>query len=799
MSNSIVSRVCILNAAVLLILCSCCTSGTITPQDQNSPLIILSPISDTFDNPDDHLLMGIWDADFNIHDNSVIVTPNRETATHFPITSLIPLPTLHINSIAGEILDVDVTIQNPYPLDVYDVRLIIYTDPIGHMLLNADDWTPLFDIPGGLPINPFKAFMKSDPNRKFPGMTEQIVNCLITVPGNNFSIRFALEASYPGNCEEPYEIKDFSQGVLYNQVGSSSNAAITVLDWQTDTSNVYLYCPDLAGSDFIPFTQVTQENWQVELVNETGAPVGSYQAFIIAFSSNSGNVYLADRVMIQVTSSIVGGWARSWGSESCDKALAVTSDSQNNILVTGYFFDSVDFDPGPGTDIHYSNGGDDIFLSKFDHEGNLIWAKTWGSPSDDRNGLMVDGFCHLYGFDPSRGIVTDINNNIYLTGSFRDTCDFDPGPGIDEHISNGGCDIYLARFNADGNFTWARTWGGQRTDAFFESGADIALGLKQDIYVSGYFSNTVDFDPGAGEDWHTPINEGGGGSFVSKFDIDGNFVWARTWGGQKLSFDIGYGVECVKGGEGSGDVLVAGTFRGVNIDFDPGNGVDLHSSVPSTHLDAYLSRFDENGNFQWARTWSDAREVFAYDLALDLSGYTYVVGSFCGSGDFDPGPEQFILSSTYPTSYDSYVSKFDSTGDFILGFSWGQESDDHSTNISIDNTGNQYIYVTTMYSGDIDLDPGPEEDVHAFNGIVGSDNALSEFDLNGNYIWGRSWSGPEYDFIRGVCIDSDGNIYVSGNHYGIADFNPGSGIDNHESNGESDAFLIKFLPNGYWE
>jgi hypothetical protein len=798
MCRLILVKFCILSAAILLILCSCSSSSTVVPQDQDSSPISLSPISETFDNPDDHLLMGTWDADFNIHDNSVIVTPNRETATHFPITSLIPPPIIHINSIAGETLDVDITIQNPYPLDVYDVRLIIYTDPIGHMLLNADDWTPLFDIAGGLPVNPFKAFMKSEPDRKFPGMTEQTVKCLITVPGNNFSIRFALEASHPGNCEEPYEIKDFSQGVLYNQIGSSSNATITVLDWQTDTNSVYLYCPDITGSDFVPFSQITQDSWELELINETGASVGSYQAFIIAFSSNSGNILLANRVMIQVNPSEIGGWARSWGGEYCDKALGVTSDSQNDILVTGYFFDSFDFDPGPGIDIHYSNGGDDIFLSKFDQNGDLIWAKTWGSSSDDRSGMVApDDYCYLYGFDPPRGLITDINDNIYLTGSFQGTCDFDPGPGIDEHISNGGCDIYLAKFSADGNFIWARTWGGQRSDVFLESGADIALGLKQDIYVSGYFSNSVDFDPGSGEDWHTLVNEGGGASFVSKFDLDGNYKWARTWGGQKLGFDIGYGVACVKSGEGSGDILVTGTFRGVNIDFDPGTRVDLHSSVPSTSRDAYLTRFGENGDFRWAETWSNAGCDYAYDLAVDLSGCTYVVGMFAGSGDFDPGADQFILES-YIDTEDSYVSKFNSAGEFMLAFSWGSVNADLSTSISLDNTGNQYIYVTTMYFHDIDLDPGPGEDIHHHNGFGGSDNALSKCDLNGNYVWGRSWGGTDNDYNKGVCVNNNGNIFVSGNHYGITDFNPGLGIDNHESIGESDAFLIKFLSNGYW-
>jgi hypothetical protein len=785
MNKILCSSLLMLMTGILIIASSCSTSETVIPTNQDSMILPLSLVSQTVDNPKDHLFMGIWDADFDLLGKSVAVSASRETAAHYQITGLIPPPQITINSIGNQLLDVDVTIQNPYPVDVYDVRLIIYTDSIGHVLSNADSWTPLYDISGGLPVNPFKAFMRNDPSRKFPGQTEQTVNCLITAPGDNYSIKFALEASYPGNCEEPYEIRDFNQGVLYEQVGSSTDVNVTVLDWQTDTSSVYLYCPVITGTDFLPFAQVTQENWGVELVNETGATVGSYQAFIIAFSSNSGNNFLANRVMIQVTSSTAGGWARSWGGESFDKVLCVTTDSQDNIITGGLFFGTVDFDPGSGSDIHSSSGEDDIFLCKYNKEGNFLWAKTWGSTLADRDSTQSQSCSYEFEF-PYRGVVTDSNDNIYVTGSFQGTVDFDPGNSIYELTSNGGCDIYLSKFDQAGEFLNAVSWGGQNSNTPHEAGLDLTVDLKQNVYITGYYLDIVDFDPGSGEDWH---NASTGAIFSSKFDSNLNFVWAKTWGGSTIGKNTGNAVSL----DSSGNIFIVGKFKGGSADFDPGDGLDIHTSTGTE--DAFISKFNIDGDFQWAKTWSQAYFDEATDVITDISGNIYISGQFDGEGDFDPGPNELILDPNY--SMDSFLSKFDTNGNLVWALAWGSGNKDRSKSLTINKNSSQYIYVTTTYSNTIDLDPSMNEDF--YDNPDGTNTALSKFDLNGNYIWGRSWDGLEDIYFSNVCLDSNGNIIGSGCFYYEIDFDPGSSVDNHISNGETDAFLVKILPNGYWE
>jgi hypothetical protein len=238
------------------------------------------------------------------------------------------------------------------------------------------------------------------------------------------------------------------------------------------------------------------------------------------------------------------------------------------VYVTGYFTGtSVDFNPDPiAVDPHSSNGAEDIFLSKFDSSGTFVWARTWGGS---------DNFWGDWGY----GVAVDGSGNAYVTGYFwGDSVDFDPGTSVDPHSTNGDYDIFLSKFDSNGTFVWARTWGG--------SGEDDGYGVDVDgsgnVYVTGYFQdNSVDFNPDpTAVDPHS--SNGYNDIFLSKFDSNGTFVWARTWGGSDS--DIGYGIAA----DGSGNVYVSGCFQG-NVDFDPGSGVDNHTSNGAG--DVFLSKF----------------------------------------------------------------------------------------------------------------------------------------------------------------------------------------------------------------
>ncbi len=379
------------------------------------------------------------------------------------------------------------------------------------------------------------------------------------------------------------------------------------------------------------------------------------------------------------------------------------------------------------------------------------WARTWG-------GIESDG---------AYAVATDDLGGIYVTGGFMDTVDFDPDGG-DPHTSNGDTDAYLSKFDTNGNFQWARTWGGSDNDY----GRGIAADGNGNVYVTGKFRGIADFDPNGG-DPHT--SNGDNDVFLSKFDSSGNFEWAHTWGGSDREQSLGAAAD------GSGNVYVTGVFEDT-VDFDPDPGdEDLHTSGVDSS-DVFLSKFDSSGNHEWAQTWG---ATVGYGVAADGPGNVYVTGSFEDTVDFnpDPGVEDPHTSNG---SGDIYLSKFDSSGNFEWARTWGGETGDQGAAVAIDGYAN--VYVTGNFTSTADFDPDGG-DPHTSNGD--RDSFLSKFDSSGSFEWALTWGGSSWDISTGVAIDGLENVYVAGEFKATVDFDPDGG-DPHTSNGFTDRSLSKF-------
>jgi len=572
--------------------------------------------------------------------------------------------------------------------------------------------------------------------------------------------------------------------------GGTLNLQVEVWDWQGDVNAVSAKSVDpgalpVANGTYAgPGSTAKSGYWDIVWTTSNPTTTGDLDILITVTDSKSfGQAWFGD--LLPTTNSMYTepvyncwtyaakvipstGWARTWGGSSgYDYGYGVATDGSGNVYVTGYFWGTVDFDPGTGVDNHTSNGGYDVFLSKFDSSGNYLWAKTWGGGS---------------GYDCGYGVATDGSGNVYATGYFIGTVDFDPGTGVDDHTSNGGYDVFLSKFDSSGNYLWARTWGGSDHDY----GYGVATDGSGNVYATGYFYGTVDFDPGTGVDKHTS-SDGSLDVFLSKFDSSGGFLWARTWDGAPYS-DSGQGVTT----DASGNIYVTGLFEGTT-DFDPGLGVDNHTS--NGYYDAYLSKFDSTGAFLWARTWGGGS---GYDggssVATDASGNAYVTGSFIGTVDFDPGTGVDNHTSN-GWSYDAFLSKFDSSGGFVWAKTWGGGPySDGGQGVTTDASGN--AYVTGFFYGTVNFDPGTGVDDHTSNGVY--DVFLSKFDSSGNYLWAKTWGGTYDDRGYSVATDGSGNAFVTGYFSETVDFDPGTDVDEHTSNGYYDVFLSKFLPDGSW-
>jgi hypothetical protein len=372
------------------------------------------------------------------------------------------------------------------------------------------------------------------------------------------------------------------------------------------------------------------------------------------------------------------------------------------------------------------------------------WIRTWGEPGS----CVVDQ------------VVVDREGKMYLVGRFKGTVDFDPGPGVDEHASNGNLDSYIAKFDLSGNFLWARTWGGPESD----NNPSIALDGVGGVYLGGNFRGSMDFDPGATV--AQGVSNGETDLFLSKFDTEGNFKWVRTWGGDSYEFDGGVAAD------DSGNVYVGGVFK-VTVDFDPGPAVTT-ASPEGRWLETCLSKFNSSGDFQWVRAWGGAfMGDMCYDVCVARDGNVYVAGNFSGTADFDPGDG--IDQHTSNGLWDMFLSKFDSGGTFQWARTWGGLYDDFGGYIAVDNFGSVFVSGACSTIGRNFDAPGVGNGIDQPGSRGASHMSLARFDSSGDLWWAREWGGLGIQFCNDLVIDASGGIYVSENYQVVGGLDPESG------------------------
>jgi len=244
----------------------------------------------------------------------------------------------------------------------------------------------------------------------------------------------------------------------------------------------------------------------------------------------------------------------------------------------------------------------------------------------------------------------DASNNIIADGIFYfGTTDFDPGPNEYKLTPEGQADTYFAKYDATGNFIWAKSIGGPGFDA-----GTVQLGIGNEIYVCGSFDDTADFDPGPAEYNLIPSGEDG---FFAKYDSNGNFIWVK-----RLDVEIGSSTS----NSLDGSIYLTGSFAGT-IDFDPGSGVENLDA--GNYAAKFIAKYDSGGNFVWAKalkaTTASSIANF-YKVILDHAGNIYLAGSFYGTFDFDPSNSVVNLTSASSAS-DMFVAKYADGSGILFG------------------------------------------------------------------------------------------------------------------------------------
>ncbi len=302
-------------------------------------------------------------------------------------------------------------------------------------------------------------------------------------------------------------------------------------------------------------------------------------------------------------------WAKH--IESFSQGYDITTNALGDLIIAGEFTGTNDFDPGAGVFNLTSAGGGDIFILKLDGLGNFIWAKSVGG----------------IGSDADESVALDPLGNVYISGRFSFTSDFDPGPATFNLTVSGSTDIFVLKLSATGNFLWATQLGGPTPDA----GKDIATDAAGNVYTTGIFQGIADFDPGPGVFNLTSM--GSNDIFISRLNADGSFGWAVGFG-SVTSEDEGQGISV----DATGSVYTTGSFQ-EQIDFDPGPGVAillnstesifLHKFGPGGVLPLSLINFTGNTTangtlLKWQTTAEINTKSFEIEWSEDGQRFTKI-------------------------------------------------------------------------------------------------------------------------------------------------------------------------------
>lgn len=438
------------------------------------------------------------------------------------------------------------------------------------------------------------------------------------------------------------------------------------------------------------------------------------------------------------------------------RSISLATDAAGNVYTFGNIGPgaTLDVDPGPG--IYMLNGNDGTkIIYKFSTDGVFVWAKQ-----------LPENVTTEF-------IRVDATGNVHVVGQFSLTADFDPGPGVFNLTTVNQNDAFILKLDAAGSFLWAKSHGGPASDIAYS----VAISAAGTVYTTGYFSGTVDFDPGAGV---FNMTSGFQGCFISALDAGGNFLWAKRIEGNN---NLGNYITT----NSLGNLVIVGEFAGT-VDLDPGPGVLNLTSAGGS--DIFILKLDGLGNFIWAKAVGGIASEIEEAVSLDPLGNVYVCGRFLLTADFDPGAG--IANLTAFGSTDIFVLKLNDNGNFLWARQMGGVSPDGGKDIATDAAGN--VYTTGIFQDVADFDPGPG----VFNLTTKGNNDIfiSKLDTDGNFVWAVGFgSGTSEDQGQGISVDATGSVYTTGSFDGQVDFDPGPGVAILIHNNAS-IFLHKFGPGG---
>lgn len=467
-------------------------------------------------------------------------------------------------------------------------------------------------------------------------------------------------------------------------------------------------------------------------------------------------------------------WVNTTGSTLSEYASKIAIDGNGNSYVLGYYSGTIDLNPSSGVLNSTAAGGTDIYIQKFNASGNFINAISIGGPGNDlpsdivlnNNGnLIISGtFQQFIDLDPSaatnghavynfgsstdffiakyddlayassraiggpgedvvQAMDVDSNNNLYLTGIYRQTVDFNPNVGVTNTLTTtAGGEVYVLKLDENLDYIWAKSFA--TTDANGGVGKSIKVDSSDNVIVAGTFKGACDFDPSAGTTQNETAQTNFSAGFVVKLTSSGNFSWkavlnttnnnasGTTYTNTHETFLESIALDS------NDNIVVVGTFRGRNIDFDPSpiatllinSDSDVQNGTGFTYYinTGYLWKLNPSGNYLWSgilRTnssyFSTSAGVYPYAVTFDVNDNFYISGHFRSVIDLNPTSSTTTLTSS--ANNDVFIGKFSETSNALIwARSFGGANNAYVTDLKISNAK---MLFSGRFDGTVDFDP----------------------------------------------------------------------------------------------
>ena len=426
-------------------------------------------------------------------------------------------------------------------------------------------------------------------------------------------------------------------------------------------------------------------------------------------------------------------WSARFGDANLQLSTGIATDSSGNVVLVGYFSGTINLG---GTTLVASGGDNDVFVAKFDSDGDHVWSKRFGGPYREQ----------------SMALVLDSNDNIVIAGSNQTGTDF--GGGL---LSGPGA--YILKLDASGNHVWSQ---GYPTDQFQGASAALAIDTTDNIIMTGSIGYPVDFGGGV----LSPL--GNWDAFVAKFDSSGTHLWSQRYG--DADYQNAYNVAVAPGG----DIVVAGSFSST---IDLGGGPLTTSMGP----DIFVARFDGDGAHEWSKRFGGALIDGSSGVIVDTSGDILLAGGFQSTVDFGGG------GLTSAGSYDIALAKFGGDGTHIWSRRYGGVDGEFAYGIGLDGSGN--ILMAGTYHDVADFGGGP------LPHTSWDDVFVASFDGNGDHQWSNGFGEVDSDG-DGFCTDGE---ETSPSHAGGGQRDPSSPYDFYDvdATGKIDAADIGLVRAHY--